>query len=264
MTYQTILLEKNHIGLATLTLNRPAVKNAFNDDMIAEMTHAICACGDDPQVRLLLLRSSGSDFSAGADLQWMKSMAKMSQAENRADAEKLSQLMHRLYTCPKPTLVRVQGAAFGGALGLIACCDMAIGTTDARFCLSEVKLGLVPAVISPYVIKAIGSRHANRYFLTAEMFDAPRAAEMGLLSACCADTALDEQIQQIVSAVLRNGPQAVQEARQLIRHVEGQPIDDRLRQHTAHLIARVRVSPEGQEGLSAFLEKRTPAWKPHS
>lgn len=260
MNYQTITFAINDTGVATLTMNRPAVSNAFNAEMIAEMTHALAICASDHQIRLLILQSSGQHFSAGADLNWMKSMARMSYEENRSDAACLSNLMHALYSLGKPTIARVNGASFGGAVGLIACCDMAFAIDTATFCLSEVKLGLVPAVISPYVIKAIGQRNASRYFLTAEVFDAASATDMGLLSACCKEAELDAMIDKVSGLILKNGPQAVQQAKALVQHVSDQPIDDGIRNHTIDLIASIRVSEEGQEGLNAFLGKRKPAW----
>lgn len=260
MDYQTIQLDVDQRGVATLTLNRPEVRNAFNAEMIQELTDAIADCAQNKATRVLVLRGNGAHFSAGADLNWMRSMAGMDFSENRADAEKLADLMHGLNTFPGPTIARVTGAAYGGALGLIACCDMAFASEEATFCLSEVKLGLVPAVISPYVIQAIGERAARRFFLTAEVMNSELAEKLGLISTRCASDQLDNTIFRTVDSLLQNGPVALQEAKQLVRHVAGQSLDSNLRQHTTDLIARIRVSTEGQEGLTAFLEKRKPDW----
>lgn len=260
MHYNTIQLGIDTHGVATLALNRPDTNNAFNAEMIREMTDAITGCATDTAVRALILRSTGRHFSAGADLHWMRSTADMSVAENRADAAKLSELMRSLHEFPAPTIARITGASYGGALGLIACCDMAFASDDATFCLSEVRLGLVPAVISPYVVSAIGERAARRYFLTGEVIDASLADKLGLIYRAGSPDALDETIQNICKSVLKNGPVATQEAKRLLRQVAGHPINDELRDLTIDLIARLRVSPEGQEGLNSFLEKRKPDW----
>ncbi len=260
MDYQTIQFDISEKGIARLTLNRPQVSNAFNAEMIAEMTDAIARCSSDSATRLLLLDSQGSHFSVGADIHWMKSMARMSYDENQRDANALANLMHALYTLKKPSIAVVNGAAFGGAVGLIACADMAFADHKATFCLSEVRLGLVPAVISPYVIQAIGARNASRYFLTAEVFDASAARQAGLITESYPAADLDSAVNKIITQILGNGPSALHEAKVLIRRVANQAIDDDLRHYTADLIARIRVSPEGQEGLNAFLEKRKPVW----
>lgn len=260
MHYNTIQLGIDPRGIATLVLNRPDTSNAFNAEMIREMTDAIARCATDTAVRALILRSSGRHFSAGADIHWMRSMAGMSFAENRADAVQLSQLMRSLHEFPAPTIARITGASYGGALGLITCCDMAFASDDATFCLSEVRLGLVPAVISPYVIRAIGERASRRYFLTGEIIDVAQAEKLGLIYRAGSPEALDGIIHGICESVLKNGPVATQEAKRLLQQVAGLPLNDELRDQTIDLIARLRVSREGQEGLNSFLEKRKPDW----
>jgi methylglutaconyl-CoA hydratase len=247
--------------IAIITLNRPEKHNAFDDALIADLTQHLNAVDQLDQVRVVVLSASGKSFSAGADLNWMKRMASYTEAENAHDAMALAELMKTLYGLSKPTIARVQGPAYGGGVGLVACCDIAVGTHDAAFSLSEVKLGLIPAVISPYVIAAIGPRAAHRYFLTAERFDAGEAYRLGLLSELVNnDDELDVKIEEIIRSILAAGPDAIHEAKQLIDAVTNQPITNTLIADTASRIARVRVSAEGQEGLRAFLEKRKPAW----
>ena len=260
MAFQSLLYDTDSSGVATITMNRPGVRNAFNTEMIAELTAAFTQANSDDEINVIQLDAAGEHFSAGADLNWMKSMAGMNFAENVADANNLATLMHTIDQSTKPTIACVNGAAFGGALGLIACCDIAIAGLDAKFCLSEVKLGLVPAVISPYVIRAIGQRNANRYFLTAETFDARTAVDMGLIHQATETSELHSTTKRIINQLLCNGPNAVKTAKALIRQVSSSDLDDTLMQFTAELIARVRVSEEGQEGLAAFLEKRKPTW----
>jgi methylglutaconyl-CoA hydratase len=208
----------------------------------------------------MVLCSEGKNFSAGADLDWMKRMATYSYDENLQDAQALALMLKTLHQMPQPTVARVQGAAFGGAVGLVSCCDMAVATSAASFCLSEVKIGLVPATISPYVITAIGERAARRYFTTAERFDAHKAMQIGLLTEVVDAENLDDQINLLNEAVLANGPEAVVAAKQLVSDVSGQTIDQSLIDHTCEVIATIRVSQQGQEGLNAFLEKRKPNW----
>lgn len=247
-------------GVATLTLCKPQVGNAFDDRMITAMVKVIEAWHSDNSVRVIVLRSEGKHFSAGADLNWMKRMAALSEAENRRDAGELARLMHSIWQCPKPVLARVQGAAFGGAVGLAACADIVVAADDSRFCLSEVKVGLVPAVISPYVTRAMGARAASRYFLTAEVIPAGDAHRLGLIHLIAPEAELDDRIEELCKQILANSPAALSEAKALLRHLHHAPITPELVDHTTDLIARVRVSAEGQEGLSAFLDKRTPAW----
>lgn len=244
--------------VGVITLNRPEKHNAFDaeiiDALIEKIEHA-----NQLDIRALVLRTEGKHFSAGADLGWMKSMANNSYEENIADSNQLAKLMAVLADSPHPTLCVVQGAAFGGALGLIACCDIALASPKAKFCLSEVKLGLIPAVISPYVIKAIGERAARRYFLTAEVFDAEQAHKLGLIHQISDE--LDTLLTSLLATLTVNGPQAVKAAKQLINEVSGQTINAELRALTAERIAKIRVSDEGQAGLSAFFAKQPPAWQ---
>jgi methylglutaconyl-CoA hydratase len=247
-------------GTATLTLNRPEVHNAFDDQLIAGLTARLRELNADHAVRVVVLAANGKSFSAGADLNWMKRMARYSEAENLRDAIALGDLMHTLRALHKPTIARVQGAAYGGGVGLVACCDIAIGATTAAFCLSEVRLGLIPAVISPYVIAAIGERQARRCFLTAERFDAAEAQRIGLLHAVVDEAQLDASVQAMVDHLLKGGPKAQAAAKRLIDAVANRPIDRLLVEDTAERIARIRVTPEGREGIAAFLEKRAPGW----
>jgi methylglutaconyl-CoA hydratase len=247
-------------GVATLTLNRPEVHNAFDDDLIAELNTALEHFSSHPDVRVLILRAEGKSFSAGADLGWMKRMAACSQEENLDDSRELERLMYGVYDFPKPTLAIVQGAAFGGAVGLISCCDIAIASDTASFSLSEAKLGLAPAVISPFVIAAIGPRQAGRYFLTAERFSAAKALDMELLHEVVAPLDLDSAAERLIASLLDNGPVALMACKALIRQVVP-TTDDDLRDYTTTLIAALRTSPEGQEGLTAFFEKRAPSWQ---
>ena len=243
-------------GVARLVLNRPEVHNAFNDALIAELTAALKRLEQDPEVRAVLLAAEGKSFSAGADLNWMKRMAGYSTEENRADARGLAGLMRTLNDLAKPTIALVQGAAYGGGVGLVACCDIAIAATRASFCLSEVKLGLIPAVISPYVIAAIGARASRRYFLTAERFDAEAALRLGLVQEVVAPEELEAAGRRVLDALLAGGPEAQAAAKRLVRDMAGRPVDDALVEETARRIAEVRAGAEAREGVSAFLEKR--------
>lgn len=247
-------------AVARLRMRRPEVHNAFDDSLIAAMTEALQGLGEDASVRSVVLEGEGASFSAGADLNWMRGMAKMSEAENRDDSLALARLMRTLDELPKPTIARVQGAAFGGGVGLVACCDIAIGATEAKFGLTEAKLGLLPAVISPYVINAIGVRQARRYFATAEIFDAAEALRIGLLHQVVAMDALDAAVDRQLDLMLKAGPLASARAKQLVRDVAAHADGARHDADNAALIARLRVSPEGQEGLTAFLDKRKPNW----
>lgn len=248
-------------GVATVSLNRPKLHNAFDEMLIVELTRCLQTWENMPEVRIVVLRAEGTSFSAGADLNWMQRVAKYSEAENFDDAMKLAQLMKTLNFLNKPTVAMVQGAAFGGGVGLVACCDMVIATVNASFCLSEVKLGLIPAVISPYVIVAMGVRAARRYFLTAERFDAQIAQHLGLVHEIVVDNAaLTTKTAEIINTLLQNSPQAVTAAKDLIHAVHAAKTDDALIGETARRIAQIRVSEQGQQGLSAFLEKRKPAW----
>lgn len=251
-------------GIAWITLNRPDVHNAFDDAIIQQLIDAMRTVDANDSARIMVLNSNGKNFSAGADLNWMRSMATKNYQENLEDAGQLAELMRTLDTLSKPTIALVQGAAFGGALGLIACCDMAIATPKASFCLSEVKIGLIPAVISPYVIRAIGERASRRYFLTAERFFADKALQLGLIHDIAEGAVTSEELitaaEPIISALLQNSPAAVTAAKQLVAAVTERVIDESVINDTSERIAAIRVSEEGQEGLTAFLEKRKPSW----
>ncbi len=247
-------------ALARLRLDRPALHNAFDAGLILALTAVLEQLATDPDVRVVVLEGSGASFSAGADLNWMRGMASASEAENREDALALARLMRTLDELPKPTIARVHGAAFGGGVGLVACCDIAIGVPTAKFGLTESKLGLLPAVISPYVIAAIGAREARRWFATAEIFDAATALRIGLLHDVVEAEALDAAIERQIALLLKAGPQAAAGAKRLVARIASTTDGDRADSDNADLIARLRVSPEGQEGLSAFLDKRAPGW----
>ncbi|MBL8394176.1 MAG: enoyl-CoA hydratase/isomerase family protein [Candidatus Accumulibacter sp.] len=258
--YRSIITEVDG-GVGILTLNRAQRHNAFDEELIAEITAGLRELASAPQVRIVVLSSTGKSFCAGADLNWMKRAAAYTPEENLRDAIGLAELLSTLNELPKPTIARVQGPAYGGGVGLIAACDIAIGTYDALFALSEVKLGIVPAVISPYVLAAIGERYCRRYMLTAERFSAAEAYRIGLLHELVpGEEQLDDAIAELVDTLLANGPQAQAECKALIRVVAGQPIDAETIEETAQRITRVRASEEGREGLAAFLEKRPPNW----
>ena len=259
--FSTIELEKDSRGVATLWLDRPEKHNAFNAQMIDELIRALQQVAEDERVRFLLLRGRGKHFSAGADLSWMQASAGLDYAANLNDAHQLGELMSRLYHLPCPTLAVVQGAAFGGAVGLVACCDIAVGASDATFSLSEVRIGLVPAVISPYLVQAMGERATRRYALSAERFSGERAGELGLLGECYPAAELEAEVEQWVANLLHNGPQAMRAAKALLQEVGSGVLDERIRPRTEQVIASIRVSEEGQEGLGAFLQKRKPAWQ---
>jgi methylglutaconyl-CoA hydratase len=249
------------IGL--ITMNRPERHNAFDDALIGELTEAFRSMEADDGIRVIVLSGAGKSFSAGADLNWMKRMAGFSMDENRRDAMGLGALMRTIAHSRKPTIARVQGAALGGGVGLVACCDIAVATQSATFALSEARLGLIPAVISPYVVAAIGERAARRYFLTAERFEAAEAWRLGLVHEITPNEAeLDEKIGAIVEALLACSPASQKEAKDLIRAVSGRPVTSELIQDTAERIAKIRSSPEGREGVAAFLEKRRASWVP--
>lgn len=259
MTEDMILLNKSG-GVARITLNRPDLRNAFNDVLIAELHAMLVDIEQDPSVRVVVLAGNGPAFCAGADLGWMKRMADFEHAQNLSDAQALADMLATLHRTQKPTIASVHGAAFAGGTGLVAACDMAIGSLDAKFCFSEVRLGLSPATISPYVLRAIGERAARRYFLTAEIFDAAEAYRLGLLSALVPPDALDATVDALVQHLLAGGPQALARIKDLIMAVSGQPVNEALSVNTAERIADIRVSPEGREGIASFLEKRKPSW----
>src|SRR5262245_61457364 len=247
--------------VVTVRLNRPDKHNAFDEQLIAELTQTFRDLAVDRTARVIVLTANGPSFSAGADLGWMKRMSTLDRAENERDSMLLADLMAAIDDCPKPVLALVQGAAFGGGVGLVACCDIAIASTRATFSLSEVRLGLIPAVISPYVVAAIGPRACRRYFLTAERFDAETAARLGLVHRVVEPEALDAARDETVKQLLTCGPAAQAAAKDLIRRVTGAPIDEALRRDTAARIADARASAEGKEGIAAFLEKRKPNWQ---
>ena len=245
---------------ATVTLNRPEVRNAFNDEVIAELTQAFSQLGQDPDVRAIVLAAEGTAFCAGADLNWMRRMADYSHAENLADAAQLAEMLRVIYTCPKPTVARIQGDVYAGGMGLVAACDMAVSVDTANYCLSEVKLGLYPATISPYVIRAMGARAAHRYFLTAERFDAAEALRIGFVHSVVPAERLDAQVAEITKALVNASPNAVKECKTLLQDVAGKDIDAALIAHTVQGIAGIRASAEGKEGVQSFLQKRKPNW----
>ena len=255
-----ILVAVGDDGVATVTLNRPEVHNAFNDAVIADLTDILRRLGGDERVRAVVLRATDKSFSAGADLGWMQRMAGYGHDENLADAQALAELMRTLNFLPKPTVAVVQGAAFGGGVGLVACCDIAVAAETASFSLSEVKLGLIPAVISPYVVAAIGERASRRYFLTAERFDAAEALRLGLVHQVVTAERLDAAVAAILARLFDGGPAAQRAAKDLIFAVAHRPVDKAVIRDTAVRIAAIRASDEGREGLAAFLEKRKPAW----
>lgn len=250
---------QGHVG--RLTLARPARHNVFDEQMIGELTDGLHALDGDRSARAIVLAADGESFCAGADLAWMRRATELAPEDGEADARRLATLLAILDRCGKPTVARVQGAAYGGGLGLVAACDVAIAAAKARFAFTEVKLGLVPAVVGPYVVAAIGERAARRYWLTGEAFGAPEAHRIGLVSEVVADEpALDAAVERILEHLAGNGPEAMREAKGLLRALRGRPADDALAGETARLLARVRASPEGREGVAAFLEKRTPRW----
>lgn len=246
--------------VATVTLNRPEIHNAFDEALIANLTAAFVSLDDNADVRVVVLEGAGRSFCAGADLNWMKRMAAFGEEENLADANALAAMLRSLYALSKPTIARVSGAAYGGGVGLVAACDIAIAVPEATFALSEARLGLIPATIGPYVIEAIGVRQARRYFLTAERFDAVEARRIGLVHEVVAADAIGVRIDAMIATLTSAGPAAQLECKALIRGVAHRPIDDDVIAGTAEHIAAVRASPEGREGVAAFLGKRRPAW----
>jgi methylglutaconyl-CoA hydratase len=259
MSYET--LEVSIAGkLATVTLNRPDVRNAFNEKTINEITLAFDELGRNELVRVIVLAANGAAFCAGGDLNWMKAMAGYTHAENNADAMQLAQMLRTIYLCPKPVVAKVHGDCYAGGMGLVAACDVVVAADVANFCLSEVKLGLIPATISPYVIKAMGEQASRRYFLTAERFGAAEALRTGFAHEVVPVADIDAKVAEIVKALLANSPNAVKEAKALVRDVTGQPVSDALLADTALRIAHIRASEQGREGVASFLEKRKPNW----
>jgi len=246
--------------VATIWMNRPDLHNAFDETLIAELTAACIALDEDEDVRVVVLAGRGKSFSAGADLNWMKRAANNGVDENLNDARALARMLRVLAKLKKPTIARVQGAALGGGTGLTAACDIAVASSKAFFATSEVKFGIIPSAISPYVVRAIGARQAYRYFQSAERIDATRARELGLVHETVDPDQLDAKVQEIVEALLQGGPLAQAAAKDLIRAVDNQPINDNLVEETAHRIAHLRATPEAKEGIAAFLDKRQPNW----
>jgi len=256
-----VLFSVNNQGVATVTLNNPEKHNAFDDEIIAELTNIFNDIAKRDDIRVMVLASTGKSFSAGADLGWMKRMASYSYDDNLTDANALANMLKALNFLPQPTIAKIQGAAFGGAVGLASCCDIVIAATKASFCLSEVKLGLIPATISPYVVNAMGLKACRRYFQTAERFFADKAQQLGLVDEVVELENLDNDVDKMITILLANAPLAVKAAKKLAFDVAYQNIDEALLENTSERIARLRVSTEGQEGLSAFFEKRPPAWQ---
>ncbi len=260
MKDQHLTLTIDHRGVARVTMNRPEVKNAFNEQLIGEICDVMGRLNADENVRIVVITGAGDAFSAGGDLNMMRRAGDASAAENKDDARRLSHMLNSIYDCDKPVIALVNGAAMGGGVGLVAACDIAIAAEEAFFALSEVRLGLVPAVISPFVVRAIGPREARRYFLTGERFDAERAKELGLVHMVCMGAQLGATLDGVVKNLLMCGPASQKEAKALIRAVAYRPINDAVMEETAGWIARVRASKEGREGITAFLEKRKPNW----
>lgn len=248
-------------NIATLTFNRPEKRNALNGEMIAEFLKILAELKENKNVGLLLITATGEHFCAGADLDWMLKISQLSATENYDDAQQLADLLHQLYFFPKPSIALVQGAVMGGGLGLLSACDIAFAAKNSVFCFSEVKIGLAPSMISPYVIAAIGERHAHYYFLTAERFDANEAYRIGLIQQICENTNLLSEGLKLAKRILQNSPHALSETKQLLRYVSKEKISAPLAQKTAEHLANLRGSPDAQEGLQAFLQKRNPQWE---
>ena len=259
--YTTLELATDN-AVARITLNRPELRNAFDDEVIAEITQAFAQAGGDAGVRVIVLAANGPAFCAGANLNWMRRMADYSRDENIADAAKLAAMLRAIAQCPKPTIARVQGDVYAGGMGLVAACDMAVSVDSAWYCLSETRIGLVPATISPYVLRAMGTRAAQRYFLTAERFTAAEAHRTGLVHEVVAADALDAKVDELVKALKAASPDALRACKRLIDDVDGRVIDDALIARTVEGIADIRASEQGREGVQAFLQKRKPSWLP--
>jgi methylglutaconyl-CoA hydratase len=251
-----------HGAVARVMLNRPDVRNAFNDTVIAELTEAFRTLGADAGLRAIVLGGHGKAFCAGADLAWMRAMADYSWDENRADAQKLADMLWAIYSCPLPVVCRLHGDCYAGGVGLAAVCDVLVAADGMQFALTEAKLGLLPATIAPYVMRAMGPQAARRYFVTAERFSAHQAHALGFVHEVVALDALDAKVDEIVAALVANGPMAVKACKQLVQDLAGRPIDEALRADTARRIADIRASAEGKEGVQSFLHKRAPNWLP--
>ena len=260
MQYETLKVEIAG-PIATVTLNRPEVRNAFNETMIAELSAAFTALDTHDDVRAVVLAANGKAFCAGADLNWMKKMAGYSDDENRADAMRLAGMLSAVYRCSKPVIARVNGDAYAGGMGLLAACDIVVAVDSAHFCLSEARLGLIPATIAPYVIRALGEQASRRYFVTAEAFDCASALRLGLVSEAVSAEQLDATVAQLAQTLCANGPQAVRACKRLVQDIAGRELSDALIEDTAARIAKTRAGAEGREGVASFLEKRQPGWR---
>ncbi len=260
MSNESVVTEIGPDGVATITFNRPELHNAIDESVIAQCKAGLRRVADDPAARVVVIAGNGKSFCAGADLNWMKRTADYDEAQNYRDALEFTELLALIDGMPKPTIARVHGPAYGGGVGVVACCDIAIGTPQAAFCFSEVRLGLIPAMISPYAVAAIGERHARRYMLTAERIEAAEALRIGLLHELCTADELDATIGRIVEQALRGGPASIASCKTLIAQVAQGPIDQAKQNYTARMIATTRASAEGKEGIGAFLDKRKPAW----
>ena len=261
MSTATLDIRRKGRHVAEVWLNRPEVRNAFNESVIAELTAGFATLGADPDLRAIVLGGHGKAFCAGADLSWMRAMADYTWAQNEADANGLAQMLWTVWSCPVPVVGRVHGDCYAGGVGLAAVCDVLLAAEGVHFCLSEARLGLLPATIAPYVLRAMGEQAARRYFITAERFSASQAQAFGLVHEVVAAEALDARVDEVVAALVANGPAAVKACKQLVKDVAGLPITAALRADTARRIADIRASQEGREGVQAFLQKRDPAWK---
>ena len=257
----TLDIRRPSAHVAEVWLNRPEVRNAFNDGVIAELTQAFATLGADAELRAIVLAGHGKAFCAGADLSWMRAMADYTWDQNKADAAALARMLWTVWSCPVPVVGRIQGDCYAGGVGLAAACDVLVAADTAHFCLSEAKLGLLPATIGPYVVRALGEQASRRYFITAERFSAAQAQALGFVHEVVAADALDASVAVIVAALVANGPAAAKACKQLVKDVAGRPIDAALRDETARRIADIRASAEGREGVMAFLNKRDPSWR---
>jgi methylglutaconyl-CoA hydratase len=256
---RTVTVERRG-AVAQVWLDRPDVRNAFNDEVIAELTEAFGTLGADGALRAIVLGGRGKAFCAGADLTWMRAMADYTWEQNRADAQRLADMLYTIYSCPLPVIGRIQGDCYAGGVGLAAACDVVVATEGVHFCLSEARLGLLPATIGPYVVRALGEQASRRYFVTAERFDALTAQRLGFVHEVCSVEALDTKVDEIAALIVANGPAAVKACKQLVKDVAGMPITDALRTETARRIADTRASDEGREGVQSFLQRRAPNW----
>ncbi len=257
----TLDIRRPSAHVAEVWLDRPEVRNAFNDGVVAELTAAFRTLGADPSLRAIVLGGRGKAFCAGADLSWMRTMAGYTWEQNEADAAALAEMLWTVWRCPLPVVGRIQGDCYAGGVGLAAVCDVLVAAEGVQFCLSEARLGLLPATIGPYVVRALGEQASRRYFVTAERFSAAEARALGLVHECVRAEMLDAKVAEIVAALVANGPTAVKACKALVQDVAGRPVDDALRADTARRIADIRASAEGREGVAAFLGKREPGWR---